>query len=362
MKILFIVRASYHSNFGGDTVQINNTAEQLRRKGVTVDICRANETISYDVYDLIHFFNITRPADMLIHIRKSNKPYVVSTIYVDYSAFDRKERKGLSGKLFRLISQNQVEYAKTIGRALVNGQKIVSPEYLWSGQKKSIRKIIRKSACLLPNSDSEYNRLSGDYELEHQHRIIPNGIDPEVFFQSDVEKKEADMVICVGRIEGIKNQLNLIRALNDSHFRLYIIGDPAHNQSAYYKSCKAEAAKNIFFIPRLQQNELKEYFNRAKVHVLPSWFETTGLSSLEAAAMGCSLVISEGGDTRSYFANHACYCDPSSPASIFKAVEKASMMDASEALKEKIIQDYNWKQTAMKTLEAYEAVLQNAAV
>jgi glycosyltransferase involved in cell wall biosynthesis len=362
MKVLFIVRASYDSNFGGDTVQVNNTAMHLRRKGVSVDICKTDETINYEAYDLIHFFNITRPADMLIHIRKSKKPYVVSTIYVDYAAFDKNERKGFSGKLFRLISQNQVEYAKTIGRALVNGQRIVSPEYLWRGQKRSIRNIIRKSSCLLPNSASEYRRLSKDYQLEHKHRIVPNGIDPEVFFQAEDEKKENDMVICVARIEGIKNQLNLIRALNDSSFRLYIIGDPAKNQYEYYESCKSEAAKNIFFISHLSQNELKDYYRRAKVHVLPSWFETTGLSSLEAAAMGCSLVISEGGDTRSYFENNACYCIPSSPDSILEAVEKASKMDASEALKKKIEEEFNWKQTAMKTLEAYEAVIQNASI
>ncbi len=57
---------------------------------------------------------------------------------------------------------------------------------------------------------------------------------------------------------------------------------------------------------------------------MPSWFETTGLSSLEAAAMGCNIVITRKGDAYEYFGDYAYYCDPESPDSIFKAIEKAA--------------------------------------
>ncbi|MBK7308934.1 MAG: glycosyltransferase [Chitinophagaceae bacterium] len=69
-----------------------------------------------------------------------------------------------------------------------------------------------------------------------------------------------------------------------------------------------EAAGNIVFAGRLTQTALANYYARARVHVLPSWFETCGLSSLEAAAMGCNIVITARGipviilETRSFIA------------------------------------------------------------
>ena len=158
----------------------------------------------------------------------------------------------------------------------------------------------------------------------------------------------------MGRIEGIKNQLNLIKALNDTKFRLIIIGDAAPNQKEYFESCKKNAAANISFISHLPQQQLLAHYAAAKVHVLPSWFEVCGLASLEAAAMGCQVVITDNGYARSYFHDDAFYCDPTSPASILDAVEKAAVSNANTGLQNRIISHYSWQQAAEKILSAYK--------
>ena len=94
------------------------------------------------------------------------------------------------------------------------------------------------------------------------------------------------------------------------------------------------------------------------MHVLPSWFETTGLSSLEAGAMGCNLVITDKGDTREYFEDFAFYCDPSSVESIFEAVNKAADRNTDTKLQQKIFSQYTWTNTARLTLQAYNEILQ----
>ena len=71
MKVVFISRSTLHSNPGGDTIQILQTARQLQQLGIAVDVCLSNETIEYDRYDLLHFFNIIRPGDMLQHIKRA---------------------------------------------------------------------------------------------------------------------------------------------------------------------------------------------------------------------------------------------------------------------------------------------------
>lgn len=358
MKILFISRSTLFADKGGDTVQIQNTAEYLRKIGVEVDIRLCNEEINYTNYHLIHFFNIIRPADILRHVERSKKPYVVSTIYVDYSEYERNARGGIAGLLANVFSGDAVEYAKVIARFLINGEKIMSPSYIVLGQRRSIQKILRNAAMVLPNSASEYKRLVGKYKIKPPFRVIPNAIDPFLFNNSlSFTDHDPGLVICVGRIEGRKNQLNLIKALNNTRFRLVIIGSASTNQTKYYQACNAVAAPNVSFVGGLSQQELLGYYQQAKVHVLPSWFETTGLSSLEAAAMGCNIVVTRKGDTVEYFGDYAFYCEPDSLHSIFEAVEKASLQKNDEGLRNAIFARYTWIQTAEETKAAYHEIM-----
>src|SRR4249920_235049 len=143
MKLLFIVRSTLFTARGGDTIQVEETARELRKTGVEVDIKRTNEKINYEGYDLLHFFNIIRPADILVHIQRSKKPFIVSTILVNYAVYDKQQRKGMSGKLFKLLSADSIEYVKTLSRCLMRRDSLVSTSYLWKGQRRSIKEILR---------------------------------------------------------------------------------------------------------------------------------------------------------------------------------------------------------------------------
>ena len=354
MKVALIARKTLYTVPGGDTVQIVQTAASLAALGITADIKTADKTIAYQDYDLLHFFNITRPADILYHSQKAGKQFVVSTILCDYSEYDRQHRKGI-GMLFTYLKSDSIEYVKTIARCLIGRDKLGSLSYIWKGQFNSIKDILSRAAMVLPNSESEYQRLVGSYPCTTKYMVVPNGIDPTLFQNNHTQiRRDNNLVICAARIEGIKNQLNLIRALNNTRFRLLIIGSPAPNQLAYYNECRSIAAENISFLQHIPQGDLVDYYRKAKVHVLPSWFETTGLSSIEAAVMGCNIVITDKGDTRAYFGDDAFYCDPATPEIILAAVEKASSTAFDENFREKILNKYTWKQAAIQTLKAYQ--------
>lgn len=360
MKVLILARATLYSVYGGDTLQIVSTAKYLRMQGVDVDIKLANEQIEYGAYDLMHIFNATRPADVLVHINNSKLPFVLSTIFVDYSDYQKAHARGLLSLLNKLFSSDQLEYIKAIARRIKNGEKVNSAQYLYKGHKRSIQMLAEKAACLLPNSESEYKRFVASYGVERPYKVIHNGVDPEIFDRTDeIQSLKADNrnVICVARIEGKKNQLNLIKALNDTEFNLKIIGKPAPNHTKYYEACKKIASKNISFENFIPQEHLIDCYLAAKVHILPSWNETCGLSSLEAAYYNCNLVITDKGDTVDYFGDDAWYCDPGNPQSIYEAVVKASAAPSNECFREKIINIYNWKQAALQTLDVYKEVL-----
>jgi glycosyltransferase involved in cell wall biosynthesis len=354
MKIVFIVRSTLYTAKGGDTIQVQETAAHLRNGGIEVDIKKTSEKINYAAYHLMHFFNITRPADILIHIKRSGKPFVVSTILIDYSRYDKYHRHGLSGKLFKIIPASVIEYTKTAYRFLTGSDKLVSFSYLWKGQRRSIREILKKTKAVLVQAQEEYDDLVKLYGVSPDHYIIQNGVNTAVFQYAENVVREKELVLCVARIEGLKNQYNLIRALNNAAYKLVLIGDAAPNQKSYYNKCRSIAADNVSFIKYLPQQKLAVYYATANVHVLPSWFEVCGLSSLEAAVMGCRVVITDNGYARSYFKDDAFYCDAAQPESILQAVELAMNADCDNSLQKKMHDNYSWKKTAADTLAVYK--------
>jgi glycosyltransferase involved in cell wall biosynthesis len=361
MRILFLARATLYSVYGGDTIQILSTAKFLNKLGVHVDVKLVNdEKIDYSKYDLLHLFNIIRPADFLNPVKESKKPYVVSTIFVEYNEYQQNHSRGIVSFLSKYFSSDQMEYAKAVGRWIKNGESINSIQYMIQGHRQSIQQLARGAAYLLPNSRSEYNRFVNCYHVEKPYKIINNGVDTEIFSKTNdlkISKPDSKSVICVSRIEGQKNHLNLIMALNDTPFHLLIIGKYAPNHKKYYEQCRDSASSNITFSDFVPQEKLFKYYSAAKVHALPSWNETCGLSSLEAAYYNCNLVITDKGDTVEYFGDNAWYCDPGDPGSIYEAVVRASEAPPNISLREKISSTYNWNQAAIQTLSVYEEVL-----
>ena len=341
---------------GGDTVQVMQTARHLQAIGIQTDIKLSKDEIDYKDYDLLHFFNLTRPADILYHSKKSGKPFVVSTILCNYTEYDKHHRKGV-GMLFSMLPSHGIEYVKTIARWVLGKDHLASKEYLWKGQRRSITEVLQQASMVLPNSRSEYHRIMKDYPCRLKYAVIPNGVDQCLFKQDESVEKDPLMVLCVARIEGIKNQLNLIKAINNTPYKLILIGSHAPNQKPYYDECRSIAGPNITFINHIPQHELLGYYQKAKVHILPSWFETTGLSSIEGAVMGCNIVITAKGDAKEYFGNHAFYCDPGNPESILNAVEQASLSPYNEHLHDLILQKYTWQRAATETLKAYQQTI-----
>ena len=356
MKVLLISRPTLFSTPGGDTVQVRETANELIKLGVEADICLADEEIDYTSYDLLHFFNIIRPNTISGHVKKSKLPFVISTIFVDYSEIEKCER----GLLFRFLANtfgaDGTDYFKTLGRLIFNKERIIDASYLFIGHRRSVEKLLNTAEILLPNSDNEFRRLKERYHFRNTYLKVPNGVSESFLNDTPIPEKK-NGVLCIGRIEFIKNQLNLIRALKSTDISLKIIGQPAPNHKAYYEQCKEEATDNIQFLGHTEKEQIVEELNQAKVHVLPSWFETTGLSSLEAAARKCNIVITRKGDTEEYFEDYAIYCEPQSPDSIREAIERALEDEVNPELSKFIRQNYTWQNAAQKTLKAYQKVL-----
>ncbi len=133
-----ISRATLFSVPGGDTVQIQETANALQKLGVEVEIKLCDQEIDYSGFNLIHFFNVIRPNSILPHVLKSSLPYAVSTIFVDYSEVEQKFRGNLAKAVYKMVGADGMEYLKTVARWIINGEQILDYRYLLRGHKRSV--------------------------------------------------------------------------------------------------------------------------------------------------------------------------------------------------------------------------------
>ena len=105
----------------------------------------------------------------------------------------------------------------------------------------------------------------------------------------------------------------------------------------------------------INYSDLPSYYHFAKVCVSASWFETTGLTSLEALYCGANTVAA-GPRAKEYLGSFASFCVPDNVESITEAIKK-EYFEPRPVLDEKIRKEYTWQNAAEKTLSVYEDVL-----
>lgn len=371
MKVLLQGRSarSLAVSPGGDQVKLEATAQALRRDCGVDAVPNSDLRPDLSGYDLVHLFGLTRPQDVWVQARNAQRqgvPFVLSPIYLDVWELERDSRSDFVGRVSRRLNRDQSEAVKALGRAVLRGEAHRGVTALWTrGFRRMQLDVVQAAVGFLPDSRSEWERCVRDLDLvidDERVFVAPNGVDLASVPVSQ-DEAPADLhrfegcVLSVGRIEARKNQLTLIEAMRGVDRDLVLVGPPAPNQAGYLERV-TEAAGSRVHILGSQSAERRDWlYKLASVHVLPSWLETTGLSSLEAALNGCAIVVSPNGDTREYFGEHAEYCEPGSAASIRHAIGRALARPLSTDFADEIRSKLTWTQTARKTLEAYETVL-----
>ena len=331
MNILFQIRDDYKKNIAGDSIQLLMTKKYLEQLGVHAEISTGSDR-PLDRFDIVHIFNTVRikePYQFALNAIKQKKPYVLSTIYWNMKDYVNQAARH---------THSNVDW--------------------WLGTNTMRTDVLLNAAALLPNSKMEMNLIKKDFPVKNHFFIIPNCSD-KFFYHASSRKfvlkyHLKDFILCAGRISSRKNQLSLIKALKKTDHQLVLIG--SNRNIEYYQACKSAANSNTIFINEMSYLHLASAYAAASVHVLPSWFETPGLSNLEAGLAGCHIVTTSKGCTKEYFRNFAAYCDPSNVDSIRDQVEKMIRAPKNRDLSRYIHKNYLWENAAKKTLEAYHQV------
>jgi len=367
MRVVFCNRHDVFERPGGDMVQMLKTKEYLEKLFfLEIDILLVPDPTIISQADLVHIFNLQSIDETLAFARIAHsvgKPTAVSTIFWDLShmfyvhsmaklGLFSPELWWLNGKrVFDGLANIIARYSKT------KTLSYYSPQW-----RSKYREVISYTNVLLPNSEEEAVLLS-KYVGQNlkQVVVVENALDEKIFSSSNLIRRKKS-VLCVGRIEPVKNQLGLLNAIKDmTDVNVTIVGRPTHGRyvNAIHKHIKSR--QNIQLIPQnCSQEELASFYSSSMVHILPSFRESTGLVSLEALAMGCNIVVAESAfcPVKSYFESwldtKVFLCNPYSPKSIRLALEKALSV---ETFQQPSMSSFTWNKVAEQTMSAYKQII-----
>jgi len=391
MKVLFQSRVDLYNPRGGDTMQIENTKSAIEKadSSVKIDIVPEVKVKDIEKYDIVHLFNLdwiceTYPQAKLA--KKHKKPLVLSAIHHsedEVKIYEKKARYDIRRVYNALIpSQALRDMGKNIYRSFFNRKKI-SPAFiqLIGGIRRQQRKVLEMSDVVFVQTAQEAEDIIKDFKFNNLKWIkVVNGVAVDIFKSPDKKKfqnlskekfgvniRGKKLLLNVGRIEPRKNQLKLIEVFkmlknqqNEEDWNLAFIGALGKNSIEYNYRFLHEIKKhtNILFFGSQPQEIVASAMAQSGIYVHPSWFETTGLVSIEAALAGMTVVAS-GDRVKEYLGNDAFYCDPSSAESILNAILEADVSDADTDLRKRIVNEFIWEKTAEQTINVYKNLLKS---
>jgi len=311
---------------GGMNVYIRELVSELGKQGHVVDIyTRVHDPRDPQIVDL-------GPRARLIHLRAGEHTEINKRALYHYlpefadNLEDFRKQDGreydlvfshywLSGWLGELLQQRwhvpHITMFHTLG-AVKNtfGIGETEPEL----RIETERGLAQNCHGIIASTEQEKEELALFYGASPDRiSVIPCGVNLELFqpIARDAARlklgfSDEKIVLFVGRIEPLKGIEQLLKALphlpDTRGLRLVIVGGDEHSQDEIKRlkelSRSLRIAPSVTFLGLTKQDKLPYFYSAADVCVVPSYYESFGLVTLESLACGTPVIATDVGALR----------------------------------------------------------------
>lgn len=390
IKVLFQSRVELFEKRGGDTYHMEHTKNAIEKldSRFVIDIKPEVKVDNIQEYDIVNLFNldwIPETYQQALYAKQSNRKLVLSAIHHSKSeveSFEKNCRYGLR-RLFNVLisSQEARDILKNIYRSFLFPKKLSSTlSQIAEGMTNQQQKLLKMMDVILVQTNIEAKEIEKDFGVKNLHfKKIVSGVNSDTFINADSQKfidyfskehsvvlNKDKIVLNVGRIEPRKNQLALLEVFDNlvssgvlKDWTIIFIGERNDYHKEYNSKFESAVNKvsNAFYLGKLPQELVASAMAVGGIYVQPSWFETLGLTSLEAALSGMK-VVATGDRIKEYLGDLALYCDPNDKKSIADAIENSiEMPKPSQQKIQELISKYTWEETAKQTISVYLELL-----
>jgi len=239
--------------------------------------------------------------------------------------------------------------------------------YSFIGMQK---RVSRTFSHIITVSKRARKDISREFRIPPaRFRVIPNGINTELFYPLDGIVREPNRIIVTNSadtpLKGLYYLLQGVAVLAQTHpIKLVVIGTPKKNGGIVKLIRKLGIGSLVRFTGRIGNDEFRRQYARATLAVVPSVYEGFGLPVGEAMACGVPVISTTGGALPEVVGDAGLLVSPADPAALTEAIKTlldhpARAAALGRAGYERVQNHFTWEQAAQKTVAAYGEVIRD---
>lgn len=331
MRIAYIIvpLAVVSGNSNGIKSQAITWKNGMQKAGHEVDEINLWNNYNWKKYDLIHIFGTGLWLYTFVQSLSIKNPNIVLSPIIDSLE---------SPTLYSLVSQ--------IGSTKL---KLWSPTF-------TLRKTLPLIRGVYVRSQHEAKYIKKMMSQDQIHIL------PLATSENNTNNSSSRDNFCL-HISSIsqprKNVLRLIKAAKKYNFKLVLAGSTGSEID--FKPLREEIgdAKNISVLGFISHEEKIKLYSKAKVFALPSLNEGVGIVALDAAILGCEIVLTKLGAPKEYYNGSAELVDPFNIDSIGKSIVKIlnNEIKHQPELSSHIMRHYSSLVVNKKLIDSYQKIL-----
>lgn len=282
MKIAYVLAEGYVSKQNGLINQALTWKSYFEELGHTVELINMWDINRWTEFDIVHYFGFSSYMSQHINRLSSvNHRIIVSPILdPDYP-------------VWKLHIISKLGYKTKL-----------------TNSYHSFREVKERISLVLARSEFERNYLIKGLGVKADRCVIVPLACEIATQRQEVRPKENFCFHCSLLADKRKNVKRLIEAARKYKFKLVLGGYLRTKEEEQLIQDWIAGASNIEYLGFLPREEMLDLYSRAKVFALPSTNEGVGIVGLEAAALGCDVVLTSYGGPKEYYNGMAKIVNP----------------------------------------------------
>jgi len=242
----------------------------------------------------------------------------------------------------------------------------------WYAFTKMQTRVAKRMLRVMTVSESSFDDIAADHKVDPDKMVVvPVGVDPELFRPMPEVKKIPGMIVTTASadvaLKGLKFLLEALAKLRTERpeAHLVIIGKPKEGGAAMETLERLGLTDHVHWISGVPDERIVELYSECEVACVPSLYEGFSLPAIEAMSSGAALVATTGGALPEVVGEDgvsALLVEPGSGDALAMALGRA--MDDPDlrtrigaAARQRVIDQWSWHHTAVKTIEQYRILL-----
>ena len=239
--------------------------------------------------------------------------------------------------------------------------------YSFIGMQKRVARTLSR---IITVSKSSMNDISRDFNIPQQRfKVIPNGIDTDLFHPIPEIKREKNRIIVTSSAEtplkGLHYLLKAVAEISTNRkIKLVVVGTLKKNGDIEKLLTKLGINECVTFTGHIENDAFVQHYAKAFLAIVPSVYEGFGFPAGEAMACGLPVISTTGGALPEVVGNAGILVPPANPKALVKAI--LTLMDHPEQAKQmgragfnRVRDRFTWKRAAEMTVEAYRETIRD---